>query len=253
MSKHPPIALQLYSVREDCARDLPGVLKAVAKMGYKGVEFAGYHKFDAKTLRKMLDDNGLKAAGAHIGIETMLGSDLDATIAFHKEIGNHLLIVPGLSGKYTESAQAWQDTARTMNEIAAKLKPHGMRTGYHNHTHEFKPVAGSDKLPWDLFFGGTDKSVVMQFDTGNALDGGKDAMPFLKAYPGRAASVHLKEHSDKKKDALLGEGDVPFAAILKELEKQNATDWLIVEQESYPVSPLESVERSLRNLERILG
>jgi len=55
-----PIALQLYSVRKEAAKDLEGVIAAVAKMGYKGVEFAGYHNRDAKTLRKLLDDNGLK-------------------------------------------------------------------------------------------------------------------------------------------------------------------------------------------------
>ena len=61
-----PIAVQLYSVREDCAKDLPGTLKAIAKMGYKGVEFAGYHGRSAKDLRRMLDDLGLKVAGSHI-------------------------------------------------------------------------------------------------------------------------------------------------------------------------------------------
>ncbi len=246
-----PIALQLYSVRDDAKRDLPAVLEAVSKMGYVGVEFAGFHGHDAPTIKHLLNENGLQVAGAHIPIETLLGDTLNETIAFHLAIGNEFLIVPHLGGKYTETAQAWEQTANTMNGIAAALHVHGMRTGYHNHTHEFKPVPGSDKLPWDIFFGGTNDLVVMQFDTGNALDGGKDALPFLRSYPGRAVTVHMKEHSATNPDALLGEGDVPFPAILRELAAQDVTDWLIIEQESYPIPPLACAERCLRNLERI--
>ncbi|MDZ7615772.1 MAG: twin-arginine translocation signal domain-containing protein, partial [Patescibacteria group bacterium] len=65
VTKKIPIGLQLYSVRNACAEDLPGVLKAVAKMGYSGVEFAGYHGRTAEDLRKLLDDNGLKCCGTH--------------------------------------------------------------------------------------------------------------------------------------------------------------------------------------------
>src|SRR4051794_19457759 len=71
------VGLQLYSVRDDCAKDLPGVLKAVAKMGYTGVEFAGYYGRTAQELREMLDSNGLKCYGTHIGLETLLGDNLD--------------------------------------------------------------------------------------------------------------------------------------------------------------------------------
>ena len=68
-----PIALQLYSIRHDCERDLPGTLQAVAQMGYDGVEFAGYYGRSAEELRAMLDDLGLAVAGTHIGIDTLLG------------------------------------------------------------------------------------------------------------------------------------------------------------------------------------
>src|SRR5687767_7768659 len=71
----PKVGLELYSVREDCAKDLPGVLKAVAKMGYQGVEFAGYHGRTAEELRKLLDENKLKCCGTHIGLDTLLGEN----------------------------------------------------------------------------------------------------------------------------------------------------------------------------------
>ena len=78
-----PIALQLYSVREDAARDLPGVLQQVARMGYQGVEFAGYYGHDAPTVKKMCDDVGLPVCGAHLGIDTLTGDKLEAVSYTH--------------------------------------------------------------------------------------------------------------------------------------------------------------------------
>lgn len=248
-----PIALQIYSVREDAARDLAHVLSRVASMGYDGVEFAGFYGHDAKSVRRMLDDNGLKVAGAHVGIETLLGDQLERSVEFHQTIGNKYLIVPGFPEQYRSSRAAWLETARTMNAIAAKLRPYGMQTGYHNHTIEFQLLPDSNgELPWDSFFGNTDKDVIMQFDTGNALHGGAEAAPFIERYPGRAITVHLKEHSDTNDKALLGEGDVDWPTIFKLCTTVGGTQWYIIEQESYAYPPLECVDRSLQNLRAML-
>src|SRR5438132_11523772 len=90
------IGLQLYSVRADCARDLPGVLKAVAKMGYTGVEFAGYHGRSAEELRRMLDENKLKCYGTHLDLNALLGDKFEKTVAFCRVLGCKLLVVPWL-------------------------------------------------------------------------------------------------------------------------------------------------------------
>ena len=83
-----PIALQLYSVRHECEKALPGVLHAVAAMGYDGVEFAGYYGRSAQELRRMLDDVGLRCAGTHTGLNTILGDELPRTIEFNRTLGN---------------------------------------------------------------------------------------------------------------------------------------------------------------------
>ena len=244
-----PIALQLYSIREDAAKDLPGVLKAVAKMGYDGVEFAGYYGHSAQDIRAMLDDNGLKMAGTHIGLNTLMGDQLEPTMEFNRILGNKFLIVPGLSSERTNSKAAWQETARIFNDISAKVLPHGFQTGYHNHHTEFHEMEG--ELPWDIFFGNTEKEVVMQFDTGNAMHGGADAIPFLERYPGRATTVHLKEYAPNNDKALVGEGDIPWGRIFELCESSAGTEWYIVEQESYAYPPLECVDRCLQNLRQM--
>src|SRR5512140_1296394 len=84
--KQIPIAVQLYSVRDDCAKDFDAALAQVAKMGFAGVEFAGYHKYGGKPkeLRKTLDDLNLIAAGTHIGTGSFKGDELKRTIDFHQ-------------------------------------------------------------------------------------------------------------------------------------------------------------------------
>jgi sugar phosphate isomerase/epimerase len=241
-----PIALQLYSVREDCKKDLPGVLAAVAKMGYDGVEFAGYYERSARELRKMLDDLGLKAAGTHIGLEALLGEAFPRTVEFNQTIGNQFLIVPGLDRARTGSRNAWLDTAKVFNEIADKLRPLNLYTGYHNHHTEFAPLDG--EMPWDTFFKNTRPEVVMQIDLGNCLHGKADPVPLLERYPGRALSVHLKEYSATNPKALIGEGEVRWSDVFRICETTGKTKWYVVEQESYAHPPLECVERCLKNL-----
>lgn len=245
-----PIALQLYSVRDDCARDFAGTVQAVAEMGYEGVEFAGYYGWSAEDLRKLLDDCGLRTAGAHIGLDSLLGDQFEPTVEFHATLGNRYLIVPGLGGERTSSPDAWRGTAEVFNELAARLEPYDMQTGYHNHSAEFIPFENGE-LPWDIFFGNTVQAVVMQFDTGNALHAGAEAVPFLRRYPGRAATIHCKEYGAEGQQAVLGEGVVPWAEVFEVCETIGGTKWYIVEQETYPDPPLECARKCLESLRRM--
>jgi sugar phosphate isomerase/epimerase len=162
-----PIALQLYSIREDCARDLPGTLREVARMGYEGVEFAGYYGRTAGELRAMLDDLGLRCAGTHAQFPTILEDQLEQTVEFNRTLGNPFLIVPALPAERRASHQAWLDTARLFTETAERVRALAAVIGYHNHSIEFTALEG--ELPWDTFFSNTPQDVVMQVDIGNAL------------------------------------------------------------------------------------
>ncbi|MFA4029087.1 MAG: hypothetical protein GDYSWBUE_001719 [Candidatus Fervidibacterota bacterium] len=246
------VALELYSVREDCAKDLEGTLKAVAEMGYIGVEFAGYHGRSASELRKMLDDLGLQVAGTHIQLETLLGDELKRTVEFNHEIGNKYLIVPAVSEEWRRTKDDWRRLAELFNEISERVKPEGMFVGYHNHMVEFQPIDG--ELPWDIFFGAANEDVVMQLDTGNAMRGGasfEDLLRVLKQYPGRAKSIHVKEFSATNPDAIVGEGDIDWGEVFELCDTIGGTEWFIVEQESYAYTPIECVRRCLENLKRM--
>lgn len=244
-----PIGLQLYSVREDCTRDLPGTLDAVARMGYVAVEFAGYYGRTAPELRKMLDDRGLKCCGTHTGFNTIMGDELPRTIEFNQTLGNRFLVVPGLPEERRNSRAAWRETAQMMNQAAERAAPAGMKVGYHNHGVEFQPMDG--ELPWDTFFSTAKPEVVMQLDFGNALHGGGNPIPYVERYPGRATTVHLKEYSATNNKALIGEGDVDWQRLFNLCETVGGTEWYIVEQESYAYPPIECVDKCLQNLRKM--
>jgi sugar phosphate isomerase/epimerase len=239
-----PVGLQLYSLREQCKTDLPGMLAAVSKIGYKGVEFAGYHGRSAQELRKLLDDNGLVACGTHTPYESVQGDKLKETVEFNRTIGNKFLIVPWMNE--AKSKQEWLDRAKLFNDIADKVKPDGMWVGYHAHQHDFKLIDGVSA--WDLFFGNTKREVIMQLDTSNCCEGGADPVAVLKKYPGRARSIHLKAFGGGP-DAVIGEDKVDWKSVFAFCEGKGMTQWYVVEHESGK-DPLDAVKRSFEALRK---
>lgn len=242
--KKIPVGLQLYSIRQDCAKDLPKSLETVAKIGYKGVEFAGYHNRKATELRKMLDDNGLVCCGTHTPLESVQPDKLDETIEFNKTIGNNFLIVPYMDPK---TKDGWLAMVALFNEQAKKLKKVKMRIGYHAHSHDFTKL--DDISCWDLFFGGTSKDVIMQLDTSNCMDGGADPVEVLKKYAKRAASIHIKEWGGPA-DAVIGQGKVNFQEVFDICEKNGVTKWYVVEHEREG-NAMENVKRCFEAMQKL--
>lgn len=241
-----PIGIQLYTVGRSIQGDVAGTLTQLAKAGYKGVEFAGYFNLDATALRKVLDDSGLKCCGSHVQLGTMQGDKLEKTIEFNKTIGNSRLVVSSLGGNYTSSKKSLEDVADVFNEIADKLKPAGMRTGFHCHPGEFKKLDG--ETVWDIFFGRTKKEVIMQCDLGHMGTAGVDPVTYLTKYPGRASSVHVKPSAKNKRGGLVGDADddLKWPEIFKACESVGGTEWYIVEYDGGSMEKAETTIETLR-------
>jgi len=242
--KKVPIGLQLYTIGADLRRDMAGSLAAVAKLGYKGVEFAGFNNVEAKDIRKMLDENGLQAIGCHTALNTLQGDEFDKTVEFNKTIGNPRLIVPSLANNYTNSRMTIEGAADIFNTIAAKLKPLNMRTGFHCHPGEFRQVEGA--TVWDTFFSRADKSVIMQCDLGHMGTADADQVAYLNKYPGRAVTVHVKPAHAAP---LLGDtADTnKWPEIFKACETAGGTEWYIVE---YDGGSMDKVVQTMDVLKR---
>ncbi len=239
-----PLGVQLYSVRDQCKTDLVGTLSALAKIGYKGVEFAGYHGHSSAELRRMLDDHGLIACGTHTPYESVLEDKLQATVEFNRVIGNKFLIVPSMqAGTKAE----WLEKAKLFNDIAARIKTDGMFVGYHAHAQDFKMIG--DETPWDIFIGNTNPGVIMQLDTSNCRDGGGDPLAVLKKYPGRARSIHIKANGGGP-EAVIGEDKLDWKAIFAWCEGEGGTKWYVLEHETSK-DRLDAVKRSFEALKKM--
>ena len=224
--KKVPLALGLYTLRGELPKDWKATLKAVSDMGYEGVEFYGPMSYDVEELKNELAANNLKLVGWHIGF----GDINETTVAYNRALGNNRLVVPALSKEDTESIEAWRATAAKFCDAAADLAGEGFCLGYHNHATEFIPVDGI--VPWDVFAQATEGKVFLQLDNGNAMEGNADTVAYLKKYPKRGNTVHLKPFSRNNGfDTMIGEDDVPWLETFEVLDAQGVTEWYIVEYE----------------------
>jgi sugar phosphate isomerase/epimerase len=249
--KKIPIALQLYTIGNDMRKDAAAALAKVAEIGFKGVEFAGFPSQDAKVVRKMLDDNGLKCCGSHTGLNALEGDNYAKTVEFAKTIGNTRIISPSLFHNFSKDdardKKIIEDTADRMNVVAEKLKPEGLRTGFHCHPGEFRKIG--DSTVWDIFFTRANKDVIMQCDLGHMGTAGVDPVAYMKKYPGRASTVHVKPSAHIKPGGLVGgpEDDLKWPEIFKACETVGGTEWYIVE---YDGGSMEKAEKTMALLKQ---
>lgn len=249
-----PFALQLHSIQDECEADLPRTLEAVAKMGYQGVEFAGYYGYTVAELRHMLDDLGLEVVGTHTWYQhlPLVGEGTEThvvqTVADNRVLGNKVLIEVGdvpFSEPERQSTVGWIKRAGLYNDLARRLEQEGMWVGYHNHAFEFDTILDGERI-WDILMAHLDREVLIQLDTGSTLRGGGDVLAVLSQCAGRVKTVHLKPHSiSSGTRPLVGEDDLPWLEIMNLCRTVAGTEWYIVEYESDGHPRMEAVQRCL--------
>ncbi len=247
-------ALELYSVRTHYREDLPGCLRRVAQMGYKGVEFFGPLVQPAGLVTALLAETGLQMAGWHTGIETLEGDAFDETVAYFKAVGCTAAVVPWADAENFTTREAVLAFAARMDAICERIAPHGIALGYHNHAQEFSPLPDGT-LPWAVLM--DNSKVFGQLDNGNALMGtaeNLDTAEIVAKWPSRANTVHLKPWS--KKDGhktMIGEDDIDWPAFVRAAKEIGGAKWLIVEYEEEAMyEQFDGAERCLRALEKLV-
>lgn len=237
--------IQLYSLRDVIKEDVAGTLKKVGKMGYTEVEFAGYYDLKAAEMKKILDDSGLKAVSAHVGVDGV-GKDLDAQIEYNLAIGSKNIV---LASGGMQTADDVKKIAELLSNAAEKGAKSGVTIGYHNHDYEFTRMAGNKRFI-DLLAEETDKKVTFEFDVYWVTFAGADPMDYVKKYAGREVLMHLKELAiinGEKKNVELGDGIIDFKSLIT-TGKQIGIKHFIVEQEGYTMPVLDSCARSAQGL-----
>lgn len=259
-AKRVPIGLELYSVREELAKDLMGTVRAVAGMGYEVVEFySPYYQWTteyAKEVRKLLDELKIKCLSTHNGANALSPEGLSKAIELNQIIGSKTIVMAS-AGRVT-GLDGWKTVAETLTRASEKLRPLGMRAGFHNHKSEFLPIDG--KTPMSVLAENTPKDVTLQLDVGTCVDAGVDPVAWINANPGRIRSLHCKDWTagtgtapDKGYRVLFGEGDAPWQKTFEAAERRGGVEFYLLEQEGSRFPPLETAERCLAAFRKVHG
>jgi len=252
--KHIPIGLELYSVRDELKQDLMGTVRSVAMMGYEDVEFYSPY-FDwtlqyAKQVRKLLDDLGIRCLSTHNDAHAFDTANLSRAIELNQTIGSKFILMA--SAGSVQGLDGWKHVADRLNQTAGKLKPLGLRTGFHNHDTEFKLIGG--QRPIELLAANTDKEVALQLDVGTCLEAGYDPVAWIDKNPGRIRSMHCKDWSPdpaKGYTVLFGQGVAPWKKIFEAAEKSGGIEFYLMEQEGSAYPAIETAERCLATFRKL--
>ncbi len=238
----PSIGIQLWTVRDALQEDFKGTLKALAGMGYHGIEFAGnYGGMKPRELAVFLQGIGLQTAGMHTSLDEILNPCSD-TYAYARAL-NGSFLTTSLCG---EVEKDWTATVDHMVAAGAAAFAQGFTFTYHNHAEELAEVNGIIALDQVLARPGA--LVQFEIDTYWIKKGGKDPVSFIRRYSGRVPQVHLKD-MDRADGTFteVGYGLMDLPAIFKAIET-SGTRWLIVEQDTCKRPALDSARMSMDTL-----
>lgn len=235
------ISIQLYTLRDQLARDPGPVLDGLAALGYTSVELAGLHGRTAGEFRRLLDDAGLRATSSHVP----LGDDIVGTINDALALGHSYLVVP--MARF-DDADGWKRFGEELTAAAVLAEQAGIAMGYHNHAHEFAPMPDG-RRPYDVLTAHTDATLVhLELDLYWAVHAGVDPRDVLGAHRGRVKQVHVKDRTLDGAMADPGEGAIGFTDLIPMAERSGVLEF-IVERDDSP-DPLKTAATGLSFLRR---
>jgi sugar phosphate isomerase/epimerase len=241
----PSIALQLFTVRDDLARDFDGTIARVGELGFAGVELFTLEGRDAADVRSTLDAAGLAAAGWHASLDAVEG-DLGPVAADLQALGTDRLTLAWIEPP--ADAAAADAMAERLGAVAQRATAAGLRFGFHNHAGELQPLDdGRSFLDRLLERDGID----LELDLGWIWDAGADPQEWLRRTSGRSPLVHVKDFSRRGERAFapVGDGAVGYDRVVPAAIAAGA-EWLIAEQDETEGDALAAAARSLAAIRR---
>ena len=266
-----PVAVQIFSVRDDAARNLRETLSAIKQMGYDGVEFAGLYGYSPAEIKQMCEELGLIPISAHVPYVDMV-KDAKGVLSQYAEIGCRYVAVPYLSPEHRPGQDEFPRVVENIAKIGEVAKELGIQLLYHNHEFEFMKLDGKyaldvlyDTIPADL--------LQTELDTCWVNVGGENPADYVRKYTGRAPVVHLKDFCGERSEDMyeligierkappmpgnfefrpVGDGLQNFPEILAACEAAGSA-WVVVEQDSpcQGLTPMECIAKSRENLRKM--
>ena len=275
MSSKFPVAIQVYSVRDDAEKDFLGTLKQIKAMGYDGVEFAGLYGHTPAEVKKMCEETGLVPLSAHVALLEML-EDPRKVLADYKSIGCDYIAIPYLTEEYRPGHEKFDEVIAAARELGKIGKELGIQLLYHNHDFEFVKVDG--KYALDILYDTVEADYLKtELDVCWVNVGGENPADYIRKYTGRSPVVHLKDfvmpgkkpakmydligiddntevaEDEKFEFRPVGYGCQDFPAVL-DASRDAGASWIVVEQDapSMGKTPLECAKMSIDYLKTIM-
>lgn len=209
------LSVQLYTVREDLAEDLPGTLRRLADLGFTQVEPFSFTTFEG--LGQGLADAGLAAPTTHQRFVGEAEEQLDQIFSAAAALGVQTVIDPHVATERWQSVGSVEEIAAQLGEASSVAARHGVRVGYHNHAHELESVLdGTTAL--EVLAANLPDEVMLEVDTYWAAVGGQDPVALLSRLGERVQALHVKDGpatTDNKDQVAVGSGTLPIRDIVE--------------------------------------
>ncbi|UPZ13557.1 sugar phosphate isomerase/epimerase family protein [Flavobacterium humidisoli] len=249
------IGLQLYTLREELPKDVKGTLEKVTKAGYNNVETYGFSTKDQfwgltpKEFKKILDDNGLKAASGHYNLGSFLydgnTTELIASIEAAKTLKSEFLTVPWVDEPFRRNIEDYKKIAARVNEVAKMCKSAGLKLAYHNHDFEFQKHDGI--TGFEILLKETDKDLVFfELDLYWVIHSGNDPLKLFRENPNRFKMWHVKD-KDKTNNDLnteVGSGTIDFKPLFAAAKQSGMIHFFVEQENNFASNSFESIKTS---------
>ncbi|MBQ6329852.1 MAG: sugar phosphate isomerase/epimerase [Kiritimatiellae bacterium] len=249
----PPMKLgcQLWGVKDlwfdksDKLAAFAEIFPKIRAMGYDGVQCGSFIRMDADGLEKILKENGLSVVDQPIAFDDVEDeAKLQKTVAFCRRFKVDFLYIPWFEGK---TAAEWRAFCGRLDAAEAKLRPYGIRVGYHHHIHELTTKVDGE-FPWDILTG--PNGARLEMDIGPVLEGGRVPAEEIAKMCGRLpGGIHAKPLGATAAGAAGDRQDWPKVVAAAE---KAGVKWLVVECEKRQ-DTLDDIAESARNLRPLVS
>ncbi|MDC6390281.1 sugar phosphate isomerase/epimerase [Maribacter sp. PR1] len=250
METEQKFGVQLYSFRDQMAKDPLGTLEAIASIGLKEIESAKsskghYYGLTPKSMKQACEDLGMKLVSGHVHLD----QDFEKTMEEAAASGQDYLICSSMPSN-GQTVDNYKKVAEEFNKAGEACEKLGIHFGYHNHEYEFESDQG--QVLYDILMDNTEPDLVhMELDLGWVIVAGKDPLDYFKRYPGRFPLWHLKDMNMAEKESTeFGKGGLDIKAMMNNQEASGVKH-ILIEQEEYASTPLESMKHNMEFLKQL--
>ena len=258
------LGLQLYTIRDAMAKDVPGSLEKVAKTGYRYLELADYNRgkfygYEPAEFKRLAASMGLECISSHASVDSrgVTQEEAKKMADDHAKLGVKYCIHPYVAEGDRKTIARYQALVADWNMVGRVMKENGIQFGYHNHNFEFDTVQG--KIPYtDIFLAELDKEyVTMELDLFWAIKAGQDPVSLFKKYPGRFKLFHMKDMYTREAPfydvssndfAPVGAGVVDFRKILASADVAGMQYMFVEQDNTRDGKPFDAIQESFTNL-----